>query len=344
MYSLLISTFSGSTVLPTPLLPSRQKAARRLRSTQSSTEIALYDDACCLGKNTENGLVVAHFGQQVLVEPPDRHRLFRCLLRPNDDPLAVGDRVLWCPGITVESPGRIASLLPRSSLLTRPHRQAHAKPVAANVDQLLVVMAALPEPSCRLIDQFLIAAQACSLTAILILNKMDLLDAAQRNLLDVYEQLGYHCVFTQANQSVLNALPLLLQHTSSILLGPSGVGKSSLINALIPDAAQQIRAVSERSGLGQHTTTTARLFHLNGEALLIDAPGIREFSLDLYSKNQIIEGYKEIAPLIGHCRFRNCQHLQEPGCALKEALANGQIHPSRFKNFMEFSAHATPLF
>lgn len=288
----------------------------------------------------QNGLVVVHHGQQVTVEDTEG-TLHRCHFRSNLDQLVVGDRVVWQPqkngGI-----GVISALIPRDSVLKRPDPYGNLKPVAANIDLLAIVFSPLPAPSSDLLDRYLVAAELSGITPLLVLNKADLLDDTLRPWLDelsaLYQPLGYRVI--EASATSLHGLDTLREalagHTSA-LVGQSGVGKSSLVNVLLPEVEQQIGPLSERSGLGQHTTVAARLFHLPGGGSLIDSPGIREFGLWHISEEQLLSGYRELAELAGHCKFRNCSHRHEPGCALHAAAEAGEISEERLDNFLRIA-------
>ncbi len=291
------------------------------------------------------GLVLAHYGTQVQVESladdPHGYCLQRCHRRSNLPALATGDRVLWQPSPQEDGIGVVAALLPRRSLLERPDGQGHSKLIAANIDQLLIVIA--PQPATRdlAIDRYLVAAHAADLQALLVLNKSDLAESADHERLARYRRLGYRCLSLSARNGTLDELrPLLPGHVSACV-GLSGVGKSSLVNVLLPDIQQVTRALSSHSGLGQHTTTTARLFHLQGGGDLIDSPGIREFGLGLLSTAEILAGFPEIASWRGRCRFRNCRHDSEPGCAFVAACAAGELSEERFASLRSLLADAS---
>ncbi len=288
------------------------------------------------------GLVLAHYGTQVHVESlpddPQGPCLQRCHRRANLPALATGDRVLWQPAALEDGIGVVSALLPRRSLLERPDGHGHSKPIAANIDQLLIVIA--PQPTTRdlSIDRYLVAAHAADLQPLLVLNKRDLAEAADLARLDRYRHLGYDCLSLSARSGELDELRQILPGRVSAFVGLSGVGKSSLVNALLPDIQQVTRELSSHSGLGQHTTTTARLFHLPGGGDLIDSPGIREFGLGLLTGEQILAGFPEIASWRGRCRFRNCRHEHEPGCAFVAAVAAGELSQERFASLRSLLA------
>jgi len=285
------------------------------------------------------GLVIAHFGVQVEVEAQDGDdagQVFRCHLRANLPTLVTGDRVVWRPGN--QGIGVIVAQLPRHSELCRPDMRGQLKPVAANVDQIIVVFAPIPEPHANLIDRYLIAAEHAGIAPLLLLNKADLIDegnrAALESLLGVYRQLDYPLLEVSAHDGAgMSALREHLDGRISVFVGQSGVGKSSLVNSLLPDVDTRVGALSEHTGKGTHTTTTARLFHFPGGGDLIDSPGIREFGLGHVSRADVEAGFIEFRDLLGTCRFRDCRHDREPGCALLKALDDGRIQPQRMASY-----------
>lgn len=285
------------------------------------------------------GLVIAHFGVQVEVEAQDGDdagQVFRCHLRANLPTLVTGDRVVWRPGN--QGIGVIVAQLPRHSELCRPDMRGQLKPVAANVDQIIVVFAPIPEPHANLIDRYLIAAEHAGIAPLLLLNKADLIDegnrAALESLLGVYRQLDYPLLEVSAHDGAgMSALRERLDGRISVFVGQSGVGKSSLVNSLLPDVDTRVGALSEQTGKGTHTTTTARLFHFPGGGDLIDSPGIREFGLGHVSRADVEAGFIEFRDLLGTCRFRDCRHDREPGCVLLKALGDGRIQPQRMASY-----------
>lgn len=288
------------------------------------------------------GRVTAHFGRTLDVRPEAGGQAVRCHLRANLDGLVTGDRVIWRgrqdpAGHTVE--GVVVARGERDSVLERPDARGQLKPVAANIDQILIVFAVEPAPHANLIDRYLVAAEATGIAPVLVLNKIDLLPETGgelRDLLARYEALGYPVVSTTTErEDGLSALHARLAGRTSVFVGQSGVGKSSLIDRLLPDEELRIGALSKDSRKGTHTTTTARLYALPAAAggELIDSPGIREFGLVHLDEQQVAEGFIEFRDHLGRCRFRDCRHRHEPGCALLEAVERGEIHPERFASY-----------
>ena len=314
----------------------RERAERAARRDDRAHEALASGE---LGPEQE-GLVVAHFGTQVAVESsPGEVR--RCHLRANIEGLVTGDRVVWCDGDPV---GVVVAALERDSELSRPDSQGNLKPVAANIDQILVVIAPYPQPHANLIDRYLVAAEAVGIEPVLLLNKTDLLDSepglreAVDALLAPYPELGYRVLRTSAKSGGADGLAAALRGRTSVFVGQSGVGKSSLVNMLLPEADIKVGALSENTLKGTHTTTTATLSHLDCGGALIDSPGIREFGLWHMSREQVEQGFREFRPLLGHCRFRDCRHESEPGCAVLAAVEEGSIREERLDSYRHIVA------
>ncbi|SDK29037.1 small ribosomal subunit biogenesis GTPase RsgA [Billgrantia gudaonensis] len=294
------------------------------------------------------GRVIAHFGRTIEVSADESDTPIRCHQRANLDALVTGDRVVWRAACNAEGrivDGVVVARGERDNVLERPDAYGQLKPVAANIDQILIVFAVEPAPHANLIDRYLVAAEATGIAPVLVLNKIDLLPeegGVLRELLDRYSALGYPVVTTTtARDTGLDALHAQLAGRTSVFVGQSGVGKSSLIDRLLPDETLRIGALSKDTRKGTHTTTTARLYAFQhgtagdnaSRGELIDSPGIREFGLGHLDERQIAEGFIEFRQFLGRCRFRDCRHRQEPGCALHEAVESGEIHPERFASY-----------
>ena len=321
-----------------------ERAARANRRADMAEESLIGGD---LGPE-QQGLVIAHFGVQVDVETtegPEAGLVRRCYLRANLPAMVTGDRVIW--RADNQNGGVIVAQLPRKSELSRPDHRGLLKPVAANVQRLVIVFAPLPTPYTTLIDRYLVAAEQAGLQPLLILNKADLLRQGNyadiRAWLDVYARLGYQVLELSASSgSGLDDLRRALRDHIRVFVGQSGVGKSSLINALLPGIDLRVGPLSESSGQGMHTTTTAKLFHFPDGGDLIDSPGIREFGLTHISHDDLLDGFIEFRPYLGRCRFRDCQHLHEPGCALLGAVDSGAISASRISSYRHILSTIEP--
>lgn len=290
------------------------------------------------------GRVITRFGPSVDVEDVDGV-VHRCLLRQNLPSLVCGDRVVWQPG--PENTGVVVALIPRQSLLARPDANNQPKPVAANISQILIVAAPLPALDLDLVNRYLVAAELTDIPPVLVINKVDLLDdkafAKLRQRLAVYGRIGYPVLYASTKRAEgLDALCRQLQDRTSIFVGQSGVGKSSLIQALLPHHELRIGALSEGSGLGRHTTTATVLYHFPAGGELIDSPGVRSFGLGHVSAAQVAEGFVEFRPFLGHCRFSDCRHTVEPDCALQAAVESGHIDRDRFASFLRITASLLP--
>jgi ribosome biogenesis GTPase len=287
------------------------------------------------GQDSIKGLVIARYGQSADIELDDLS-IRRCAIRKTVDPVVCGDQV------TLEVHNRdeyvITGLAQRRNLLTRPDKYGGQKRIAANIDQILVVCTASPLPSTDQIDRYIIAAELLDITPVLLVNKIDLLNPADieglEDHLHDYESVGYKVVYSSTkSENGLQQLLEALSDKTSILVGVSGVGKSSIVKCLLPDTTVRIGDVSEKTGQGRHTTTTARLYHLPCNADIIDSPGIRQFSLWRVTAEDVVRGYREFRAYADKCRFHNCRHTGEPGCAVAEAAAAGDISRQRLEDY-----------
>lgn len=280
------------------------------------------------------GRVIAHFGTQVDVENEARETR-RCFMRANLQSVITGDNVVWRDGPDC---GVVVSLEERRSLICRPDSYGKLKPVAANVDQILVTVAPKPELHSNLIDRYLVVAENTGLTPVILFNKSDLVESDQaelfKDILENYQSLGYRVIQTSAKHNInLSELTEVLKEKTSIFVGQSGVGKSSLIQQLVPEQEIQVGQLSDAKTKGRHTTTHSQLFHFTEGGECIDSPGIREFGLWHLTEEDVTNGFVELRDASQHCKFRDCRHEQEPGCAILAALDEGSISEDRFQNF-----------
>ncbi|MCB1802009.1 MAG: small ribosomal subunit biogenesis GTPase RsgA [Gammaproteobacteria bacterium] len=317
----------------------RIQQARRQRA-EASAEQALNDSEKHL--QTFAGRVVVRHGRNLLLRGDDGRNI-HAMFRANLGEVVCGDRVLWQP--TADDEGVVTALLPRSSALSRPDFNGQDKAIAANITQLVVVLAVRPEPAGYLLDQYLVAAERIGVNGLICLNKVDLLNQQEREAFEkryeIYQRIGYPVIGISAKtEHGLDPLLDKLRDQTSILVGQSGVGKSSLINTLIPRENVLEGELSDSTGLGRHTTSAATLYTLASGGELIDSPGVRSFRLGQVSRAELEQGYPEFADYLGQCRFHNCAHLAEPGCAIRAAAERGEIEQSRLASYRHLLAEA----
>jgi ribosome biogenesis GTPase len=281
------------------------------------------------------GLVVSHFGQTVEVESVDQ-QLTRCHVRKNIGAIVVGDHIIWQKQLEAnEASGIIVARKPRTSILIRSSQYKQTQELAANIDQIMVVIALSPSPIPYYLDQHLVAAELQNIPAMIVINKMDLIDKQPiPEWLQLYEKMGYPLIkaSSKTDQS-LTELKKAMRNKISILVGQSGVGKSSLINSLIQANKAKVGNISEANRKGKHTTAASYLYSLEEGGSVIDSPGVREFGIWETEAHNIINGFKEFKPFLGHCKFRDCRHKNAPGCAIEAAVKSGQIHPERLQSY-----------
>jgi ribosome biogenesis GTPase len=299
---------------------------------------------------TALGLVISHFGQQLEIEPlatvagqGDACATVRCFQRTNLPQLVTGDRVRFKQN--EDETGIVLAVEPRKNEFLRPGFKGKLKPVAANIDKVILVIAVLPEPFTNLIDRYLTAIESLNLNVLIVFNKTDLITHENHehidNMMAIYTRAGYDVIRVSATDGAgIAELENALAGQTTVLVGQSGVGKSSLVNRLGGELMADVGGLSIGKEKGTHTTTTARLFHLN-RFDVIDSPGIREFNLGHISTEQLIQGYPELFNYARQCKFRDCSHRTEPECALQAALEDGLISAERLNNYFQILASQT---
>jgi len=304
-----------------------QQQSRRIESRHNARTSKLSGDEIA-------GTIIGQGGHLLDVETATEVR--NCARRKNLGAVVTGDRVLLDETI----PGEfvIAAVMPRDSLLARPDSRGQLKAIAANIDRIFIIAAIKPELNEGMIDRYLVSAETLGITPVIVLNKIDLLENSQltsyRERLTLYAQLGYDIVETSAKQQhgMDTLMPALQGHTS-IFVGQSGVGKSSLVNMLLPEVNAKTAEISTSTNKGTHTTSASRLYHLPGGGDLIDSPGVREFGLWEIGADEVFNGFVEFRNYIGHCKFNDCKHQSEPGCAIHAAIESGEVSQQRFDSY-----------
>lgn len=249
----------------------------------------------------------------------------------------------WSPAQSGE--GVIESIEERRNVIARPNFRGKLKPMAANVDQLIIVVAPYPSFDLNLVDRYTVLAAYLDMDAIIVVNKVDRMDASERQAAEdafaPYPGIGYpvHWLSVKTEQGLATLLDAMSGKTSA-LVGQSGVGKSSMVKALLPDIDIRVGAVSEASGLGKHTTTETTLYHLSHGGDLIDSPGIRMLRVSHLSPEDIANGFPECRQRRDHCQFSDCLHRGEPGCAVDKAVKAGEIAPSRWDSYEKLQEEA----
>lgn len=285
-------------------------------------------------EHIQQGLITAAYGRRFLVECADG-RVRDCSTRGKRNDYACGDRVtVSCSG---DDQGVIDACAPRDTLLYRSD-QWKQKLIAANVTQMVMVVAPVPSFDLDVLDGCLAAAEHAGIRPLIVLNKADLPQAAiSEKTLAPYTGMGYPLLKLVARDSV-DALRPRLAGQRSVLVGESGMGKSTILNRLLPQAAAQTQEVSAALGTGKHTTSHARLYHFDAQSEIIDTPGVQAFGVHHLGVEDLAAAFTEFRPHLGQCRFRNCRHLEEPGCALAAAVEAGEITARRFASYRRLAS------
>ena len=298
----------------------------------------------------EKGLVIRSTGSWYEVRDDRDGHIWQCRLKGKfktmglkvTNPIAVGDYVRFEIEDENQNSGIIYEILPRTNYVVRAsvHKTAHSHLIAANVDQaILIATLVFPRTSLGFIDRFLVAIESFRIPGVIIFNKQDLLNDEikefQTQLMDLYSSLGYTCMATTAvTGEGLEDFRQLLRGKVSLLSGHSGVGKSTLVNTIAPTLDIKTQEVSTFANKGVHTTTFAEMFELEPGTFIIDSPGIKELGLSDMKPEEISHYFPEMRERLNECRFNNCQHINEPGCAIKDAVSNGEIAFSRYESYL----------
>ena len=288
------------------------------------------------------GRIVARFGKQVEVVAVDAvgqpvAESIRCHLRSNLTSLVTGDQVIFQ---TTDDAGIVTACESRRNVLERPDSRGVIKAMAANIDQLVIVTALEPAPQPELLDRYLVATEVAGIPPLIVINKVDLLKGSEinRNFLaaikNLYQVIGYTIVeATTKEPGGLDELSKHLIGKSSVFIGQSGVGKSSLVQTLLPNEQIQVGHLHQQTPFGRHTTSTARLYSYSKGGSIIDSPGVRDFGLEQISRTDVEQGFIDIREFSNQCRFRDCRHRQEPGCAVTDAIQKGKLSKRRLESF-----------
>lgn len=282
----------------------------------------------------QSALVIATFSRRMRLRLDDGQeveaRIKGKRLRP-----VCGDHVVAEP-IDGEADWLITGISPRKNELTRPTLRGKVEVLASNVDTLVIVAAAAPMPDWFIVDRYICAAELMDAAPVVVFNKVDLLEGHDIEIieLDEYREIGLPVIETSAeNGTGTDAVLAAVAGQCAIVVGQSGVGKSSLINQLATDAQQRTAAISGKTGEGRHTTVNSVMIHLNNDAQVIDSPGVRDYAPALESASDAARGFREVSALAVQCRFANCRHLREPGCAVKDAVESGKVSERRYESY-----------
>jgi len=290
-----------------------------------------------INNTMQDGLVITRFGRHAEIETLTKQRV-HCAIRPNLELLVTGDRIVWQEEAVNQ--GVVISIYPRQSVLIRTDLRGQLKPIAANITQVCIVVTEEPRISWSLLDSYLVMVESLKLQPVIIVNKIDLVSPTLcKNIKAIYAQLAYPIIFTGFEYATgYQELAQQLNQHISIFVGQSGVGKSSLISSILPlETNIQSGPLSNNTGLGRHTTSRSTLYHIPTGGALIDSPGVREMSLASMQPQEIAQNFIEFRPFISQCKFRNCNHMDTPHCAITDAVNRGMIMKQRYQNYVKIS-------
>ncbi len=285
----------------------------------------------------QEALVIASYGNQCKIETADKNIFTAKSLKNTGKPLC-GDRVKFKTERNNEH--IITEIFQRKSVLSRLNNlNPKPKQIASNIDQMIIVLSANDTIKFGLIDRYLIAAEFSNFNSVIVLNKIDKIKHQElgnlKTDMQMYQDIGIDVFYMSAkNKTEIDSLLSVTDNKTNIVVGQSGVGKSSIVNAILPDMPAITKEISDRNNKGKHTTTTAFLYSIPNNGKLIDSPGIREFGLWNIEKNQLAKGFKEIQQASEYCKFRDCQHQAEPGCAVNTAVKDGRINRRRYQSYL----------
>ncbi len=302
----------------------KQRLSKKIGNAKSLTK-----------KCQHQGRVITRYGAElILLDETGEH--IRCTIRRKNENIACGDVVCWQPNH--QGNAVVTKVQARKNALSRPDRRGSPKAIAANIDQIIIVCSWLPKPSWMLVDQYMIAAQQINADAIVVMNKTDLAEqyASDKDwqALKEYESIDYKVIATNAlSGEGIDKIQQELADKTSIFVGQSGVGKSSIIAQILPELTIKVGEISQ-SGEGKHTTTTADLYPVGNNGFVIDSPGVRDFTPAKLDTKSIRQGYREFKPYAKYCRFNNCSHTHEPNCQVKQAVENKEIPAGRYQRYL----------
>ncbi|GIR90317.1 MAG: putative ribosome biogenesis GTPase RsgA [Gammaproteobacteria bacterium] len=304
-----------------------EQQARRIKAQRSHSDGEAVN-------GSEHGLVIARYGKQALIESRTGERLL-CHLRPHLESPVAGDEVLWEP---TENKGVVTALITRRNVLERPDLQGRLRPVAANIDLMLIVFAPEPAPQPALLDRYLVAAEHIDVEPVVILNKADLLmDSSQRDQLQHYAALGYRTLETHRNLADASDLHSLI-NGQTLVWSANPASANPLLSSDSYPTPLSGSAHFRRSLTKAATRPQRGAFSFAGGGRLIDSPGVRDFGLSHVTAGAVAQGFREFWPYLGQCRFRDCQHGNEPDCALQNAVTEGVISGERFQSYQQIVA------